>query len=113
MRCAEQESGSGKSDRERDGPRFSQAGQRNDAAMTMKAGFIPFCGYTVTPLDARSPERTARAVHSPSRLDIWAARRRQRKALGELADCSDHLLKDIGISRDDALREAGKWFWQK
>jgi uncharacterized protein YjiS (DUF1127 family) len=81
--------------------------------MTMRSGFTPFCGYTVTALDARPLERTAPAVDSPSLFDIWAARRRQRKALGELADCSDHLLKDIGISRDDALREAGKWFWQE
>ena len=79
----------------------------------MKSGFIPFCGYTVTPLDAQPPERTAPAVNWRSLLDMWAARARQRKALGELADLNDHTLKDIGISRDDALREAGKWFWQK
>ena len=80
--------------------------------MNHPSGFIPFCGYAVTPLVAPPPERTAPAVRS-SLLDIWAARARQRRALGELAGCSDHLLKDIGISRDDALREAGKWFWQE
>ena len=81
--------------------------------MTVKSGFIPFCGYTATPLDARPSERTAPVVNWRSLLDIWAARARQRQALGELADLNDHILKDIGISRDDALREAGKWFWQK
>jgi len=78
----------------------------------MKSRFIPFGGHTVTPLDSR-PERTAPAFDWRSLLDIWRGRARQRKALGELADCNDHLLKDMGISRDDALREAGKWFWQE
>src|SRR3954467_14129119 len=49
---------------------------RLEGAMTMKSGFIPFCGYTVTPFDARPPERTAPT--DPTLLDIWAARRRQR-----------------------------------
>jgi uncharacterized protein YjiS (DUF1127 family) len=35
-------------------------------------------------------------------------RRRQRRALLQL---DDHLLADIGVSREQALREAGKWFW--
>jgi len=42
----------------------------------------------------------------------WAARRDQRKALGELAELNPHLLKDIGVSRNDAMREAARWFWQ-
>jgi uncharacterized protein YjiS (DUF1127 family) len=33
----------------------------------------------------------------------------QRRALSEL---DDHLLRDIGISRLQALREAGKPFWR-
>ncbi|HZP79562.1 MAG TPA: DUF1127 domain-containing protein [Pseudolabrys sp.] len=36
-------------------------------------------------------------------------RQRQRNALAEL---NDHMLKDIGISREEARREVGKWFWQ-
>ena len=79
----------------------------------MSSGFIPFCAYIITPLIARPSEVAAPADCSPSLLDTWAARAWQRKALGKLADCSDHLLKDTGISRDDALREAAKWFWQK
>jgi uncharacterized protein YjiS (DUF1127 family) len=35
-------------------------------------------------------------------------RRRQRRALLQL---DDHLLADIGVAREQALREAGKWFW--
>jgi uncharacterized protein YjiS (DUF1127 family) len=30
-----------------------------------------------------------------------------------LALLDDHLLKDIGVSREDALREAAKPFWQQ
>jgi uncharacterized protein YjiS (DUF1127 family) len=37
----------------------------------------------------------------------WSDRRRQRRQLGAL---EDHLLKDIGITRDQARREACRWF---
>ncbi len=40
---------------------------------------------------------------------FWNERARQRRALSEL---SDELLKDIGVSRTDAIREARKSFWQ-
>jgi uncharacterized protein YjiS (DUF1127 family) len=39
----------------------------------------------------------------------WIERARQREALASL---SDHELHDIGISRIEAMREAGKPFWQ-
>ena len=42
----------------------------------------------------------------------WRERSRQRAALGELAELNDHLLNDIGISQDDARREAAKPFWR-
>jgi uncharacterized protein YjiS (DUF1127 family) len=38
----------------------------------------------------------------------WHEVRRQRRALLEL---SDQMLKDIGISRADAMREAARPFW--
>jgi len=37
------------------------------------------------------------------------ARRRQRRKLLQL---DDHLLADIGVSREEAWREAGKGFWR-
>jgi uncharacterized protein YjiS (DUF1127 family) len=40
---------------------------------------------------------------------LWLERRRQRRALGGL---SDHMLKDLGLSRSDAGRESGKRFWE-
>ena len=42
-------------------------------------------------------------------LEMWLERKRQRRALLEL---SDALLKDVGLSRADAWREAGKPFWR-
>ena len=38
----------------------------------------------------------------------WQELARQRRALGAL---SDHMLKDLGLTRADALREAGRPFW--
>jgi uncharacterized protein YjiS (DUF1127 family) len=43
-------------------------------------------------------------------LRLWAARRRQRRALRDLAE-QRHLLADIGLTRAQALREAAKPFW--
>jgi uncharacterized protein YjiS (DUF1127 family) len=43
----------------------------------------------------------------------WLARRRRRRSLGELCALDDHLLKDIGVSRPEAMRECAKWFWQQ
>jgi uncharacterized protein YjiS (DUF1127 family) len=42
-------------------------------------------------------------------LRKWIARPRQRRDLAEL---EDHLLRDIGVSRGEALREAAKPFWK-
>jgi uncharacterized protein YjiS (DUF1127 family) len=36
-------------------------------------------------------------------------RRKQRQRLLEL---DAHMLSDIGVSREEALREGTKWFWQ-
>jgi uncharacterized protein YjiS (DUF1127 family) len=43
----------------------------------------------------------------------WIARRRERRALGELAAFNAHLLRDIGVPVADALRESEKPFWQR
>lgn len=40
----------------------------------------------------------------------WLERRRQRDMLSAM---SDHLLQDIGVTRAEALREAGKPFWRE
>jgi uncharacterized protein YjiS (DUF1127 family) len=42
------------------------------------------------------------------------ARSAERRVLREYADGNDeHLLRDIGITRRQAYREAAKWFWQR
>jgi uncharacterized protein YjiS (DUF1127 family) len=45
-------------------------------------------------------------------LRFWIDRSRQRRRLGELAEVDNYLLKDIGVSQDEALREAAKPFWR-
>ena len=40
--------------------------------------------------------------------EIWIERSRNRRALAKL---DDHLLRDVGISRAGAEREAAKPFW--
>jgi uncharacterized protein YjiS (DUF1127 family) len=46
-------------------------------------------------------------------LRVWSQRNRQRHTLRLLVERDDYLLKDVGLSRDDALREAEKPFWQR
>lgn len=40
----------------------------------------------------------------------WLDRQHERKALRDIAD-DPHLLKDLGLTREQALREAAKPFW--
>jgi uncharacterized protein YjiS (DUF1127 family) len=43
-------------------------------------------------------------------IGIWVERKRTRRRLSHL---SDHMLKDIGLSRTDRTQEAEKPFWRK
>jgi uncharacterized protein YjiS (DUF1127 family) len=52
---------------------------------------------------------TAVVIDAIDMLCDWTERTRQRRALLTL---SDTMLKDIGISRTDALQEGGKPFWK-
>jgi uncharacterized protein YjiS (DUF1127 family) len=45
-------------------------------------------------------------------LATWVARGSQRKALRQLAE-EGRLLRDIGLTREQALREAAKPFWRR
>ena len=49
------------------------------------------------------------ATRAAETLYLWMERTRQRRALMKL---SDHMLKDLGLSRSDAGRESGKRFWE-
>jgi uncharacterized protein YjiS (DUF1127 family) len=42
-------------------------------------------------------------------LQLWRARGRERRALARL---DDHLLRDIGCSREEAARECAKPAWR-
>lgn len=44
-----------------------------------------------------------------ARLALRASKARQRRALAELPD---ELLADIGLTRDEARREAARGFWR-
>jgi uncharacterized protein YjiS (DUF1127 family) len=44
-------------------------------------------------------------------FEMWCARSAERRALRELAK-NPRLLNDIGLSREQALREAEKLFWR-
>lgn len=50
------------------------------------------------------------ALHRPAWWS-WLDRPFQRIALREIAD-DPHLLGDLGLSREEALREAAKPFWR-
>ena len=52
----------------------------------------------------------AQFFQSVRTLRVWRARRRQRQTLAEL---NDYLLNDIGVSRNEARREAAKPFWRR
>jgi len=67
---------------------------------------------------ARAPHGDEFATRSAlakslSALGVWLARRAERKALRELAAQEGRLLADIGLNREEALREAAKPFWRQ
>jgi uncharacterized protein YjiS (DUF1127 family) len=62
----------------------------------------------------REQRATGWAVAARRTVAAWIARSRQRRALREIAESNDfHLLKDIGVSQEEALREAEKPFWRR
>ena len=52
---------------------------------------------------------TAAMAATAKTVLLWVLRRRQRRSLAEL---DDHMLRDIGLDRYQALREAAKPFWK-
>ncbi|OCW58744.1 DUF1127 domain-containing protein [Hoeflea olei] len=73
---------------------------------------LPLCQQTSQEGAARPEAGFAAGARVVWSLGRWLARacdrRRQRLHLGEL---DDHLLKDIGVSRREARREASRWFF--
>jgi uncharacterized protein YjiS (DUF1127 family) len=65
-------------------------------------------------LIGQRPRVTSLIAGLASTIRRWVARSQQRRALREIAErTDDHLLKDIGVSREEALREADKPFWRR
>jgi uncharacterized protein YjiS (DUF1127 family) len=62
------------------------------------------------PTTRPSPSLPSVAMRVLDKIGRWHERHRQRRALLGL---SDDLLKDIGVSRADAWREAAKPFWRE
>jgi uncharacterized protein YjiS (DUF1127 family) len=62
--------------------------------------------HPTRPIEAASSARPWGALMT---LLTWLERHQERRALREM---SDHMLKDIGISRADAWAESSKPFWR-
>ena len=63
--------------------------------------------------EANPPKRHSSTLTAALRtLRTWMSRSRQRRALRELAQ-EEQLLNDIGLSREQALREGAKPFWRR
>lgn len=63
-----------------------------------------------SPLEAPSPPSGSLALRLWETLETWWFRHRSRWLLATL---DDRILKDIGISSVDALKESSKPFWLK
>ena len=71
-------------------------------------------GAPKTVFDADRVSTATRIRRGCYTIARWIARSRQRQALREIAERNDfHLLKDIGVSQEEALREADKPFWRR
>ena len=61
-----------------------------------------------------SAPRAGRAAHSSVRPSLWqriAAWNRVARERRRLLEMDDHILKDIGLTREEAYREAMRPFW--
>ena len=68
-----------------------------------------YYSWVLTPTEPRplSPGERLRSLAGV--VALWSARARQRRSLAQL---DDHMLRDIGKTRAEALMEAGKPFWR-
>jgi uncharacterized protein YjiS (DUF1127 family) len=78
------------------------------------AGLSPNKAFASDDPIRRRPRLNGLIAGLASTIRQWVARSRQRRALREIAESNDHhLLKDIGVSQEEAFREADKPFWQR
>lgn len=71
----------------------------------------PASSTALTQLSARStlPLVSQVAIKVAYLYLLWSQRRRTRTVLRDL---SEHSLRDIGLTSDQAHTEANKWFWR-
>jgi uncharacterized protein YjiS (DUF1127 family) len=78
---------------------LSQLAERSAASAARPAGSL-------------LPDRHSILQRPLRTVGAWLVRAVERRALRELAQ-EGHLLSDIGLSREQALREASKPFWRQ
>jgi uncharacterized protein YjiS (DUF1127 family) len=80
--------------------------------MCMQITQASVCGADRLAGEAIQAETDSSGLRAALRtLATWIVRSGQRKALRELAQ-EGHLLSDIGLTREQASREAAKPFWR-
>lgn len=74
------------------------------------ANAIEHNGTTLdTRLQAGTESVAASLAATWEQVRVWHRRARSRRALAVM---NDRMLRDIGVNRAEARREAAKWFWQ-
>ncbi len=80
----------------------------------MSDGAPPLMAAPGDTFSANKKSSSTRLKELPRLISLWAACHHQRKGLRDLVtDQDDHLLRDMGIPRDQALIEAAKPFWKR
>lgn len=77
----------------------------------MSTTVIPFVVAGKPPRAVARPRSALSLAVLANALSLWMARQQQRHALADLAE-DKHLLADIGLTREQVLREVGKAFWR-
>ena len=77
--------------------------------MNTAAAFADTLPARWTALGARAEPMTSWIDNASNVLARWVDAARSRQSLDEL---DAHLLRDIGLTREEARREADKFFWQ-
>jgi uncharacterized protein YjiS (DUF1127 family) len=67
--------------------------------------------YRIGAVDQSHPERAGLVRRALETLALWRNRVTQRRQLAQLAQ-DPHLLRDLGLSRQDASSEISKKFWR-
>lgn len=78
--------------------------ERGAAAISMKAPVTEKIYYIREPMRLGTRRR--------GRFGLWLQWYRRWQQRQHLAELDAHLLRDIGMTRPEALREAGKPFWR-